>query len=60
MLDNFLNGNLTIARKQAKRFSFVSIWNTLMFDYGYSLPKALLTAKWLKGDDCWQAACDAE
>jgi len=31
----------------------------LSFD-GYSEKQATLMADWLKGRDCWQAACDAD
>ena len=60
MLENFINGNLATARKQAKRRSFSAIRAALMADYGYSAEKAALTAAYLKGNrDAWQAACDA-
>lgn len=59
MIDNFINGNLTTARKQARRFS---VWNIreAFIEIGYSMEKATLTADWLKGRDCFQAACDAD
>jgi hypothetical protein len=59
MIENYLNGNLSDAKRQAKRFSAWSIREALQEYAGYSLNKATLTTDWLKGRDCWQAACDA-
>lgn len=59
MIENYINGNLSTARKQAKRFSHKAIREALM-DYGYSTNKATLTADWLKTGEGFQAACDAE
>lgn len=59
LLDNFINGNLTIAKKQAKRFKEYAIREAFQ-EIGYSQNKAQLTTDWLKGRDCWQAACDAD
>ena len=59
LLENFTNGNLTTARKQAKRFSHAAIRSALVEDYGYSLNKAALTADYLKTGTGFQAACDA-
>jgi len=58
LLNNLLNGNITDAKRQAKRFSNHAIRAALVELGGYSLNKATLTADWLKGRDCWQAACD--
>ena len=59
MLDNYINGNLTTARTQAKRFAQYAIYSALR-EHGYSLAKASLTAAWLKTGEGWQEACDAE
>lgn len=59
LIDNFINGNLTTAKKLARRFTNWEIRDALI-DRGYSQNKATLTADYLKGRDCWQAACDAE
>lgn len=59
MLENFINGNLTDAKRQAKRFSHSAIRNALMDDYGYSANKAALTADYLKTGTGFQSACDA-
>ena len=58
LIDNLINGNNTTAREQARRFKVWQIREALI-EAGYSLNKATLTADWLKGRDCWQAACDA-
>lgn len=60
MLENFINGNLTAARKSAKRFSHAAIRSALREEYGFSPNKAALTADWLKTGNDFQAACDAE
>lgn len=59
LIDNLINGNNTLARKQAKRFPAWQIRDALIDEVGYSRLKATLFAAWLKGRDCWQAACDA-
>ena len=43
LIDNLINGNLTTAKKQAKRFPAWQIRDALI-DIGYSLNKATLTA----------------
>lgn len=58
MLNNYINGHIKEAKKQAKRYSFAAIFRALE-DMGYSQAKAALTAAHLKGQDCWQEACDA-
>lgn len=59
LIDNLINGNLSDAKRMAKPFK---VWDirVALLNNGYSLNKALLTADWLKGRDCWQAACDAK
>lgn len=59
MLDNFINGNISTARTQAKRFSGLAIMRTLRDEYGWSQNKAELTAHFLKTGEGWQACCDA-
>ena len=59
MLDNFINGNLTDAKEQAKRFGIRRIVDALREDYGYSQNKAFMTACYLKGQATFQEACDA-
>lgn len=59
MIDNFINGNLTTAKKQAKRYSLQAIQCALETEYGFSTYKALVTALYLKGQAEFQEACDA-
>lgn len=58
LIENLVNGNNTLARKQAKRFKGWQIRESLI-EFGWSLNRATLAADWLKGRDCWQAYCDA-
>lgn len=59
MIDNYMNGNIADARKQAKRFSLLAI-RAALIDLGYSENKATLTAHHMKTGEGWQAACDAK
>jgi len=58
--ENYLNGNIGDARHQAKRLDGLEIRKCFVEVFGYSENKAVLTAEYLKGRDCWQEACDAE
>lgn len=58
LLENYINGNLSDAKRQAKSRSFMSIVNFLR-DY-YSAETTLAIASFLKGRGTFQAACDAE
>ena len=60
LIGNFINGNLSIAREQAKRFTLKNIRDALIEEYGYSQNKAFLTAHYLKEGVGFQSACDAE
>ena len=60
LIDNYYNGNLADARKQAKRFSVKKIRAALIERLAYSFKKATLAAEWLKTGEQWQEACDAE
>lgn len=59
LIENYINGNLADAKRQAKRFAMTGIRKGLL-DYGYSLPAAVAIADFLKGHGSFQAACDAE
>lgn len=59
LIDNLINGNLKDARRIAWGYKEWAIREALI-EYGYSLNKAVLTTDYLKGRDCWQAACDAQ
>ncbi len=58
-IENFINGNLTDAKEQAKKFSLRKVIYYLINDRGYSVEKAAVTAKFLKGIGTFQDACDA-
>ena len=60
MINNYINGNHSYARKLARRFSTAKIRAELIDAYGYSFKKATLTAECLKTGEGYQAACDAE
>lgn len=60
-INNYINGNLSDAKRQAKRFKLDQIREGLRDYCGYGFQKASLTAEWLKGlSDNRQAACDCE
>ena len=59
LINNYQNGNLTDAKRQAKRFSILAISVELIEQLGYGPNKAYLTAAWLKGRGNYQVACDA-
>lgn len=58
LVENMINGNLSTAKEQAKRVPHFKIRQGFI-DAGYSERKAILTADWLKGRDCWQEMYDA-
>jgi len=59
MINNYINGNLTEAKAQAKKYTLARIRSELIDAYGYSDNKAQLTANYLKTGEGYQAACDA-
>ena len=60
MIENYVNGNLRDARRQAKRHSHRDIRDALQAMLGYSERMAALTADWLKTGFGFQEACDAQ
>ena len=60
LINDYENGQLKEAKDRAKRLKNWEIRDGLRERLAYSLNRATLTADWLKGRDCWQAACDAE
>lgn len=60
MIENLINGNLTDAKKQAKRFALHKIVDALQNDFGWSLDKAYKAASYLKTGQGFQAYCDAK
>lgn len=59
-IDDYINGNLTDAKKGAKRVSYKAIRDSLQDNYGKSLSVACAIADYLKGMGTYQHACDAE
>lgn len=61
LLQNYINGNLTDATRQAKRFSYSRILVAL-YEAGYGPAAAIAIAAYLKRHPgaTFQAACDAE
>ena len=57
-IDNFINGNLSDARRQARRYSSRTLHDRLREDYNYSFDKAYFTVHYLKTGDGFQKACD--
>lgn len=59
LINNFINGNLSTAQKQATRFGLQKIRDAFI-EIGYSFEKAQRTADYLKGKGTFQDACDAK
>jgi hypothetical protein len=59
LINNLINGNLTDARRQARRFSQGKIVKALL-QFQFSEVKALRAALYLKTGEGFQAYCDAE
>lgn len=62
LVENFINGNLIDATKNAKRFRLQTIYNALRRDYEFSHERAYSTAYYLKypSQETYQKACDAK
>ena len=56
---NWVNGNRTEARKQAKRHSYGEIVEALQINAGMGRAEAHAVAHYLKTGQGYQAACDA-
>lgn len=59
LIENYINGNLSTAKRQAKRFNERRLFQGLR-DHGYGIEAAMAIAAFLKGYGSFQAACDAE
>lgn len=59
MIENYINGNLSTAKKQARRHTMQNIVSALA-DYGYTRTLAILIAGFLKGAVSFQYVCDHE
>lgn len=57
LLENYINGNLTAAKQQAKRYSLAKL--LIFLGEHYPPAKAQAVALFLKGKGSFQAACDA-
>lgn len=60
LIENYINGNLSDAKKQAKRYSWQAIFKALRDDWGKTEREARAVADYLKGQGSFQAACDAQ
>lgn len=62
MLNNFINGNLKEAKRQARSFTVYQIARALHDMYGVSVTKARLSAFYLRNPSqtAYQLACDAK
>lgn len=60
IIDNYINGNLTDAKRGAECKSFQTLYNILVGEYGKDYKSAMAIASYLKGRGSYQAACDAE
>jgi len=60
LLNNLINGNLTDAKAQAKRYELFQIAKAAIELCGYSRNKAIMAAAYLKGRCTFQAYCDAK
>lgn len=59
MIDNLINGNLSDARRQAKRFSRDKIAEYMITRLGWSVEKAFHATVYLKTGVNFQAYCDS-
>lgn len=58
VIENYINGNLTDAKKGAKRCGFQALRTELQENYGYSFRAADAIALYLKGQMGFQEHCD--
>lgn len=59
LVQNLLNGNLTDAKTQAKRYRLAQIVNHLHYMCGWSADRSNKAAVYLKTGEGWQQYCDA-
>lgn len=57
MIANYENGNLIMAKEQAKRFSYRQIIRHCQDELGYDTDKAMGIADYLKGHISFQVHC---
>jgi hypothetical protein len=58
MLDNLINGNLTDAKNQAKKYSYWKIMSYMEQTAGYGLAQSVAIAGYLKGNLSFQTYAD--
>lgn len=59
-LENLINGNLTDAKRLAKRLELFKLAQFARDNYGWERNHAIMAAAYLKGRATFQAYCDAE
>lgn len=59
-IDDYINGNLTDAKRRAKQAGRRRLTEALSEDYGYSTETTLAIVAYLLDGGSFQAACDAE
>jgi NAD+--asparagine ADP-ribosyltransferase len=59
LIENFVNGNISDAKKAAKRVTFEALKESFT-EYGFSDNKAQASMMFLKNKGSFQDACDAE
>lgn len=59
LIDNYRNGNLADAKRQARGYNELRLVSGLR-EHGYGIDAAMAIAAYLKGYGSFQAACDAE
>ena len=59
LINNLVNGNLSDAKAQAKRYNLFEIAANVRDSLGYSRNKSIMAAAYLKGRATFQAYCDA-
>jgi len=59
-IENYINGNLSDAKRLAKRLSRPALRDALQTEYGKGLKEAVLIVDFLKDGGSFQAACDAQ
>lgn len=60
IFDNLINGNLSDAKRGAKRKSLSALRAHALEFFGWSEAKSFAVAAYLKGEGTFQAYCDAE
>ena len=59
-IENLVNGNISTARKSAKRFSLDKIIQVCQDDFLWTYERASRAAIYLKTGEGWQSYCDAK